>query len=498
MREIISFYRGHLIALLSGSSAVFAFSPYDYWFVLCAAIGIFYLSLQNISVRQAAWRGFFFGLGFFGAGVSWVYVSIHFFGGASVLLATLLTFLFVLALSAVFFSPWCAIYQWLTGIRCSHSTSILLFAACWVLGEWFRSWFCTGFPWLLGGYSLIDTPVAMWAPVTGIYGLSFLLVLTSATAVHWAKYPQQLSASFIMALCIVLIAMSWPLKQAGWTYPTGGSLTFSAVQGNIQQQIKWDAGYAEKIIETYGIMSRNIRDKDMVIWPENAIPVVYQDQPALINRLNDQANSHHYSLVFGIPWYENSRYFNGVVALGQGKGHYLKQKLVPFGEYVPFDTWLRGLIQFFNLPMSSFAAGAPNQTLITVNGYPVAVYVCYEAVYPEFAAEQARGSAFIITVSNDTWFGASAGPWQHFQMVRMRALETGRYLINNTNDSATSLVAPDGKIIDQIPAFHAGILNGTVQPMQGSTPFMRYASWPVLGLCFGLLIMGVFVRRKTL
>ena len=495
MKALISSWRGHLVAMLSGACAVFAFSPYNYWIVLCVVTGVFYLSLKSLSVKAAAWRGFFFGLGFFGTGVSWVYISIHLFGDASMLLAGLLTGLFVLVLSAVFFAPWCALYQWLTRGSDVSSSNILLFSGCWVLAEGFRSWFATGFPWLLSGYSFLDTPMASWAPVVGVYGLSLLLVMLSVSVAHWIKHPKQLTPSFFLAVCIMVILASWPLKQVKWTHPVGNVLRFSAVQGNIPQEVHWNQDYVERIIHTYLRLSKRSGKNSIVIWPENAIPVIYQDMPALVNFLNQQAHQDNNALVFGAPWQKNENYYNAVAVLGKGHGHYLKQKLVPFGEYVPFQSWLRGLIGFFNLPMSSFSKGPVDQKLIQLKGYPVAVYICYEAVYPDFAARLARGSAFLLTVSNDSWFGHSAGPWQHFQMVRMRALETGRYLINDTNDSSTSLISPEGKVLKQIPAFHAGVLKGHIQPMKGETPFMRYTSTPVFIFC-ALIIVGVLVRKR--
>lgn len=495
MKALTSLWRGHLIAMLSGACAVFAFSPYHYWIVLCVITGVFYLTLRNLSIKAAACRGFCFGLGFFGAGIYWVYISIHLFGDASSFLAGLLVFLLDLFLAAVCFSPWCALYCWLSDKHSDSVRNVLLFSGLWVLGELFRGWFLTGFPWLFSGYSVIDTPVAAWAPVVGVYGLSLLLTLTSTSVAHWIRHPRQLSVSFVLAVCVVVILASWPLKSIQWTHPVGKPVSFNAVQGNIPQQIHWDQNYIERILHTYLKLSKRSGQNSIIIWPENAIPVIYQNMPELVASLNKQASANNNALVFGVPWAKGRDYYNAVAVLGEGQGHYLKQKLVPFGEYVPFQSLVRGLITFFNLPMSSFSQGPANQRLIQVKGYPVAIYICYEAVYPDFSARLARGSAFIITVSNDSWFGRSVGPWQNFQMVRMRALETGRYLINDTNDSATSLISPAGKVLQQIPSFHAGVLKGKVQPMEGLTPFMRYTSVPVFVLCL-MMLAGALLKRE--
>ncbi len=489
--------RGNLLVLFCGACAIFSFSPYHQWWVLCVITAILYLSLHNLSVRQAAWRGFFFGVGFFGTGVSWVYVSIHLFGNASPILAGGLTFLFVIALAAVFFLLWCSIYQWLIKRHKNSALAPLLFTSCWVLGEFFRSWFATGFPWLLSGYTLIDTPASGLAPIIGVYGLSFILTLISVSFAQLIKTPRKLSVSFVLAFTVLASLTAIPFQHIKWTYPKGNNLTFSAVQGNIPQQAKWDQAYLEKIVHTYLRLSKRNEHKDLIIWPENAIPIIYQNNPELISSLNEQALSHNNALVFGMPWQEQGKIYNAVLAIGKGQGHYLKQKLVPFGEYVPMESWLRGLISFFDLPMSEFSSGKSNQQLISVKGYPVAVYICYEAVYPDFSAKLARRSAFIITISDDSWFGKSAGPWQHFQMVRMRALETGRYLINDTNNSHTSLISPEGKVLKQIPSFHAGALHGSITPMAGETPFMRYGSTPIFILCLALIVISRLKRKNN-
>ncbi len=159
-----------------------------------------------------------------------------------------------------------------------------------------------------------------------------------------------------------------------------------------------------------------------------------------------------------------SRYFNGITVVGEGAGTYLKQKLVPFGEYVPLQDLLRGLIAFFDLPMSDFARGPADQPLLKAKGYQIAPYICYEVVYPEFAAALAAQSQVLLTVSNDTWFGTSIGPLQHLQMAQMRALESGRWMIRATNNGVTGLIDPYGRIVRQIPQFQQGILRGEVIP----------------------------------
>ncbi len=485
---------GHLLAGLAGACATLAFSPFDLWPVfLLVSAAIFWL-MHGLSPRQAAWRGWWFGVGFYGAGVSWVYVSIHNFGSAPAPLAFTFTALFVMALALVFTAPQFALYRWFCQ-RINHENSwppVLLFSATWVLFEWVRSWLLTGFPWLYGGYTLIDTPLASWAPVTGVFGLSLLLVLFASGLTQYLRYRHDRPLLAILTSTVVLLLLSFPLQTIQWTQPVKGkTLSFAAVQGNISQDLKWKPGHLDDTIETYLQLTQPFWNRDIVIWPENAIPTLYQNVPALMDQLDAKGKEAKTSLVLGMPWYENDRFYNSIISLGSGDGHYFKQKLVPFGEYVPFESVLRGLIAFFDLPMSSFSLGSDNQLPLQVAGYPVAAYICYEVVYPDFAAELARDTGFLITISNDTWFGTSIGPFQHFQMARMRALETGRYMIRGTNDGISALINEKGHVVNQIAQYQAGVLEGELPVMTGDTPFMRFGSWPVLALCLLFLVASL-------
>ncbi|CAM3712391.1 apolipoprotein N-acyltransferase [Parendozoicomonas haliclonae] len=488
-------WRNLLLSAVAGAIAPLAFSPFGYWPLMLLSMGVLFFLLNDTTPRKAAYRALFYGLGLYGTGASWVYVSIHQFGSAPVPLAVLLTAVFVLALSVVFFAPLGWLFSRLSQKRALWS-KVLLFAGLWVLGEWLRSWFLTGFPWLFAGYTLLDTPFSGLAPITGVYGLSLLQALSSACLVALImerNLPLFITTGSTAALAIAAIL----LKGHIWTSdnPDAKPVTFAAVQGNISQSLKWEPGHLDKTIEKYLTLSSNQWQKDLVFWPENSIPTFYQNVPGLMEQLNQHAGNTDTALVLGMPWYENGPYFNSLVGLGEAQGNYFKQKLVPFGEFVPFESLIRGLIAFFDLPMSSFSAGEQSQPGLRVQDNPVASYICYEVVYPDFAAEQAIDKGFLLTVSNDTWFGQSIGPEQHFQMVRMRSLETGRYQLRVTNDGITALIDPMGTVISTIPRYSEGVLEGEIPVMTGMTPFMRFGSWPVLALSL-LMLLGVRLSRQ--
>ena len=489
------------MAAFAGALFPLGFSPYEFWPVLLLASGcIFYLTHQT-DMRTTLIRGGLFGTGLFGAGTSWVYVSIHEFGSATPPLAALLTLSFVLLLTCVFIIPQFYTYNRLKQRFCIDKTwqKALLFSGLWVLFEWFRTWFLTGFPWLLQGYALLGTPFQGWAPVVGVYGLSLLMVMTASliTSVFIDRFRFH-KGQVVAVGCTTLAWLSaLPLNNINWTTQTS-KLSFSAIQGNIPQSLKWEPGYLEDTIRTYFNLTRNEWGQDLVIWPENALPIFYSSVRPVMQQIDREASDNGSTFVTGIPMDDSStgelRYYNSIVASGVGDGRYYKQKLVPFGEYVPLESLLRGLIDFFDLPMSAFSKGAHSQTLLEVPEATIAPYICYEVVYPDFAAEQARGSGLLITISNDTWFGRSIGPLQHYQIARMRSLETGRYMIRGTNDGKTALIDDKGRTVKSITRFEKGVLRGDVPVMKGTTPFMRFGSYPVLLL--SLLMVAMIVHRS--
>ncbi|MDQ6228140.1 apolipoprotein N-acyltransferase, partial [Pseudomonas aeruginosa] len=367
--------------------------------------------------------------------------------------------------------------------------------------ELFRSWFLTGFPWLYAGYSQLQGPLAGLVPVGGVWLSSFVIALSAALLVNLPRlFPH--GASLLLGLVLLLgpWAAGLYLKGHAWTHSAGEPLRVVAIQGNIAQELKWDPNQVRAQLDLYRDLSLPQQDVDLIVWPETAVPILQDMASGYLGAMGQVADEKNAALITGVPVRERladgkSRYFNGITVVGEGAGTYLKQKLVPFGEYVPLQDLLRGLIAFFDLPMSDFARGPADQPLLKAKGYQIAPYICYEVVYPEFAAALAAQSQVLLTVSNDTWFGTSIGPLQHLQMAQMRALESGRWMIRATNNGVTGLIDPYGRIVRQIPQFQQGILRGEVIPMQGLTPYLQYRVWPLAGLA-GVLLLWALLGRQ--
>jgi apolipoprotein N-acyltransferase len=335
----------------------------------------------------------------------------------------------------------------------------------------------------------------------GMWLVSFTLALTAALLCN--LYRLRMRKSFL-AVGVVLLLGPWvvglALKNHAWTSPAGAPLKVAALQGNIEQSMKWDPEQINAQLALYRDMTFRSQQADLIIWPETAVPMLKESAQGYLAMMGKFAADRGSALITGVPIRQvgahgENRYYNGITVVGEGDGTYLKQKLVPFGEYVPLQDILRGLIAFFDLPMSDFARGPSKQAMLQAKGYQIAPFICYEVVYPEFAAGLSAQSDLLLTVSNDTWFGTSIGPLQHLQMAQMRALEAGRWMIRATNNGVTGLIDPFGKITVRIPQFERGVLYGEVVPMHNLTPYLRWRSWPLAIVCMLLIGWALVASR---
>ncbi|QAX81691.1 apolipoprotein N-acyltransferase [Candidatus Pseudomonas adelgestsugas] len=496
-------WRGNLIAVVVGATTTLALAPFNLWPFALVVVGLFYISLRELSPYQAIGRGWCFGCGLFGAGTSWIYYSIHHFGGASVLLAGFFMLLFTAAIACFFAIP---AWLWARWLRCNESPLIdtLTFSALWVSQEAFQGWFLTGFPWLYSGYSQLDGPLTGLAPLGGMWLISFVIALTAVGLCNLLLLLEKKRNRFV-GVWLVLLGIPWTislaLKHYTWTSPSGAPLTVAAIQGNIEQSMKWAPEQLNAQLSLYRDMSFSSKPVDLLVWPETAVPIFKESVEDYFSMMDKFAANRHTALITGVPIRQDmlhqKHHFNGVTVVGEGRGTYLKQKLVPFGEYVPLQDILRGLITLFDLPMSDFTSGPSDQLMLEAKGYQIAPSICYEVVYPELAANLSAKSDLLLTISNDTWFGRSIGPLQHLQMAQMRALESGRWMIRSTNNGVTSLINPFGQITVQIPQFKRGILYGEVVPMHKLTPYLQWRSWPLIILCLSLFSSALLISRLS-
>mgnify|MGYP003322833539 CR=1 FL=1 len=481
---------------LAGAILPLALAPFDLWPIAVVSLSVLFIYLQNKSLSQTFKYAAIYGFGLYIAGASWVYVSMYVHGGVSMAFAVLGTVLFCLFMAVLFALPFVfaallpqSPFHWIIGLP-----------AIWVISEWFRSWILTGFPWLYIGYSHTDTWLNGWAPIGGVLLLSYLTALCSASLAQLLQQRSTLNIALTSAAFAVPFASGAYLQTINWTQPIDHKLSVALVQPNVDQKDRWSPPQRNKILRGLLSQTQPHWGADIIIWPEGAIPALYTQAEQFLLELDQHAKQHNTALITGIPTNNNPAglYYNSMLTVGDGKGQYNKTRLVPFGEYVPFETLIRGLNNFFDLPMSAFSLGAKHQSPLLAKQYKIATAICYEIAYPNLVAQNVRNTTVILTVSNDAWFGNSIGPQQHMQMARMRAIENAKPMMRGTNNGITALVDYQGKIYKQLPQFDKGVLSGQITPRTGSTPFTTYASWPIISLSLLSITLLVFLRiRKT-
>ena len=484
-----------IIALLLGTLITLSLAPFDYWPLAIIALGSLHFLLQTATARQALLLAGAFGLGLFYSGAYWVFVSMHEHGNAAPILAGLMTFGFC-SFIGLLLAPFGYLYA--RFLRDLTPGNTLGFAAIWLLSEWLKTWLLTGFPWLFAGYSQLDAPLMSWAPVIGTLGIGFILAYTAAVL---SNSFQQRRPSWHLAALAVLWLTPLPLSTVQWTERLSDNpLQAALIQANVPQEIKWHPDYKQSILDHYRQQTEKLQDSDIIIWPETAIPEYLHRADNYLQAIHLQAELNDQAVILGIPsleWHGNqARIYNSINGIGHASGLYHKQKLVPFGEYVPLESILRGLIDFFDLPMSSFSPGPAGQEPISAHGLKIMPYICYEVVYPDFVSRTAATADILLTISNDTWFGESIGPIQHMQMARMRALETGRYMLRGTNNGITGIIDNRGQLTAVLPQFSQAVLKGEVYAYKGLTPVMQYGTLPAVIFSF-LIIAGLLLRRLT-
>jgi len=485
-----------LVLVVVGAVTTLAFSPFNVWAFafICPAILFHFWTIST--AKRAYMQGLLFGLGFFGTSISWVFISMHRFGGMNLFTAGLATLLLVIVVT-----QFIAVNGWVVNALFKANTYVrllMVYPVSWVLFEWLRSYIFTGFPWVFLGYSQLNTPLAGFAPIASVYAVSFGCVMISACLIG-IFYPNRVRWPSL-AIILLILGTGYGASTRHWTKRTDKSIPVRVVQGNIAQQLKWDPNQLIANLMTYDqLMLSNLTPNTLMIWPENAIPAFqFQVQP-YIKSLTQTLNTHKMGLITGIPLIgsNDSIYYNGARGLGLAAGLYKKHHLVPFGEYIPLKATFGPLLNILDVKMSSFSGGPIVQSLFSFQGVNIALFICYESAYPEQVRQALQDAGFIITLSDDAWFGASIGPKQHAQMNQMRALETGRFIINATNNGVTDIVSPKGRVMISLPQFTRGVLHGKVTVYQGETPWVRYGLTPLFSLFFILLVLAWVIMPPT-
>ncbi|WP_293160680.1 apolipoprotein N-acyltransferase [Moritella sp.] len=492
---------------MAGALSVFAFAPFDYTISLYVSLFALLFVIDNKSAKHAAGYGFLWGLGFFVAGLHWISVSILDFGGLPVPVAALLV-----VLLCAYLAIYPALCAYLVNRFASHSSLLryfIAFPAIWLITDWLRGWVMTGFPWLQFGYSQMDTPLVNYAPILGVEGITAAVCLLTASLYYVYRERKFVMPAVVISV-IVFSAMASKGQQ--WTMPQA-SKSIALVQGNTDQAEKWLPEKRTEILNTYLTLSLDNTDADIIIWPESAIPALEFQVKRYLDYVSELMRQSNTALITGIINYQRvddiDEYYNAVIVLGQPEqetnhspvnDRYYKNKLLPIGEFVPFEDLLRPIAPLFNLPMSSFQRGGEQQLNLAASGLHIATAICYEIAFNQTLVKTVTPDTdFILTVSNDAWFGTSIGPDQHLEIARMRAFEFQRPVIRSTNTGITAIYDAQGQEVGRIAQFEKAVLRAQVTPYQGTTPFNRYGNTPllILALLLSAAVVGHYLFTKN-
>ncbi len=496
-----------LCALLAGALHACSFAPWNLpWLQVLALAALFVLAARAGSARNAALLGFMFGLGWFGVGISWVYVSMHVYGLMPALLAGAAT---------AAFCAYLALYPALAlGVAHSvvpHAGQRLMIAlpASWAISEWMRGTVFTGFPWLASGYAHTDGPLAGWAPVVGVYGITLMVGLLAGAmaslAVLQTKHGRRRYA-WVAAMFTVVIGGGLLAGSLSWTQPSGKPISVRLVQANVPQNQKFEPdGAARAFTAHWSLMQGQGPQKavDLVALPESIFPVPLQwVPPAYLQAFRDFAQSGRTAVIYGVFLEEpRGHFFNsavGYVPDDTAPLRYSKRHLVPFGEFIP--PGFRWFVDLMQMPIGDQQRGTTAQPM-QVAGQRIAVNICYEDLFGAeiIDAWHTSGPAptLMLNISNLAWFNDSLALPQHLQISRMRVLETRHPMLRATNTGATAIIDARGDVVAQLPYLTAGALDGQVQGYAGMTPFIRYGNWPALLAASVLFLLAVFLTRRA-
>ena len=487
-----------LAAAAAGACLPLAFAPFDWSAVAIGALALLFDGWREERPRAAALQGYVFGLGAFGVGVSWLYISLHRFGGMSAGFAFMMV---VVLVGFISLFPAIVGYVWARWFQSGHRGFVLALPALWLLSEWLRARVLTGFPWLSVGYSQTGDVLGRLAPYVGVYGVGAATTLAAVFVVLVIRGVTRRVRLWALTALAGLFALALSLGALSWVRPAGPPVRVALVQGNIPEEIKWTPGELGRIVQRYLDLMRGAyvgAAPVIAIWPETAIPDYLSAlRPVVIPKLQRYVHRHHLRLLFGLVEDRGQRVYNSVALLGAGPVRfYRKRHLVPFGEYLPWPSLLQPLLDYLHMPMSDFNVWPAPQGPLAAGRQRLGISICYEDAFSQHIRQTLPAATLLINVSDDGWFGRSWARAQHLQIARMRAAESGRWLLSDTNNGITAAIGPHGTLQGHLPSFRRGLLLVTVQPYQGSTPYIRYGEPPLLMTILVALALS-FRRRRT-
>lgn len=500
MLALLQSFKGALLAsFVLGVIATLGYAPFNLWpfTTLSLAFMLWTLTIQE-KPKMVFFIVFIYFISLNTTNLWWLNFVMQDFGQ----LPFIVSWLGVLLLSIYLALP----YSLLSFLVLKYfSKNIVAYILCFIpviflVSDIIVGYLFTGFPWVYLGYSTLGSPFETYAPLLGVRGINLMLVITAASI------ALAITRRFIfLPIAGVIFAFAIIFMGTSFTKDSEQSQSFTLVQGNIEQSLKWNAEQVVPTITKYMNLSDEYMDKrrNVVVWPESAIPLFIEQADPFIYTIVENAMFTNTHLITGIQHMDKNGHIYNTIANIHGKTTnenyelYKKRHLVPFGEFVPFENLLRPLAKIFNFPMSGFTKGEYIQDNIKIGSINMIPAICYEAIFPELIASlDSKESQGILMVSNDSWFGLTRGPQEHLDIARMRALELQKPMIRATNSGITAYIGKDGKVIDSLPQNIDAILNIDFIGAKGETPFSALGEKITYFLSIIMLLLGILIYKR--
>ena len=437
---------------LFGLIGIFSFAPFS----IKLFIFISYAYLINLLLSKNSnsfWKVFAWGLGHWGFGMSWIIVSVYYYGETTIAISLFIYTLLITILTLVFTLPLLLLKPLLKFINTKNNLiQVLFISSILIISELSRYYFLNGVPWLIPGNIYLDTYVQNIYPIFGVTAASLLIYFLCSLFIVYRNKNLSYVALILIVLSLIPEYKSFDIDKG---------IKISIIQPASDPFLKYESNYYYQIEENLNkLITKVSEDTKLIVIPEAELPYPLES-PRFNNLINKTAISK--KMLIGAWLYEDNKLYNSIYSPKYNE-LYKKSHLVPFGEYIPFIDGLRGLINFFDLPMSNVSHGNKNQQTIRIlDGIEVSSPICFDIAFPNTVRKMNKSSLLMINISNDTWFGNSIGPYQHLSIARVRALENNKWTIRSTNDGVSAIISNKGTIVDYLDKGRSDILEGQVE-----------------------------------
>ena len=451
-----------IIPALFGLIGIFAFAPFSIKFLIFISYG--YLIHLLISNNNGVfWKVFCWGLGHWGLGMSWIIVSVYYYGETTIAMSSIIYILLVVILTLIFTSPLLILKSALSFTKINNNFfSVLFISSIFTISEFSRYFFLNGVPWLIPGNIFLDTISQNIYPIFGVTAASFFIYFICALFIVYSNNKISYVSAAILIISLLPFSPADEIKDG---------IKVSIVQPASDPFLKYEDNYYLKIEDNLNKLIDTVsKDSELVVLPEAELPYS-QNSIRFIDFLKNTEISE--KIILGVWKYDDAKLYNAIYSPRYNEA-YKKIHLVPFGEYIPFIEGLRGIINFFDLPMSNVSHGSQLQENIRIlDNIPISSPICFDIAFPNTVRKMNKSSLLMVNVSNDTWFGNSIGPYHHLSIARVRSIENNRYTIRATNDGISAIISNKGTIVTLLDKGKSGILEGNVKLIKNSTFYSR-------------------------